>query len=227
MTTLSMIRHAQASFGAENYDVLSPLGVVQSRLLGSWLARNLTKPVLIWSGPLQRQVDTAKYMLEGAFSEGCRLPEPQIIDGFRELPGAELVRHIIPQLDQNPLDDDVKASDNRSLRAIEIALDAWANNKAALNGLESFSDFENRVTSAINGIVAQSLPDQQNIVVTSAGPLVIAARAAFAMAPGPTIKLGSVLANSGVTDFVWHDKRLTLQSFNATHHLGSEEITYM
>jgi ABC-type branched-subunit amino acid transport system permease subunit len=34
---LLAVRHGQASFGAENYDALSPLGHRQARLLGEWL----------------------------------------------------------------------------------------------------------------------------------------------------------------------------------------------
>ena len=39
MGSIYLIRHGQASFGAENYDVLSPLGYRQSEALGDYLAR--------------------------------------------------------------------------------------------------------------------------------------------------------------------------------------------
>ena len=38
MSELFLIRHAQASFGAENYDQLSELGHRQSRWLGEYLS---------------------------------------------------------------------------------------------------------------------------------------------------------------------------------------------
>ncbi|MEC8667907.1 MAG: histidine phosphatase family protein, partial [Pseudomonadota bacterium] len=34
MPTLYLIRHGQASFGADDYDVLSPIGHEQARALG-------------------------------------------------------------------------------------------------------------------------------------------------------------------------------------------------
>ncbi|EXF47276.1 phosphoglycerate mutase family protein [Pseudomonas sp. BAY1663] len=39
MGSIYLIRHGQASFGAENYDVLSPLGYRQSEALGDYLAQ--------------------------------------------------------------------------------------------------------------------------------------------------------------------------------------------
>ena len=37
MAELLIVRHGQASFGAENYDELSPLGVEQAQLAGDYL----------------------------------------------------------------------------------------------------------------------------------------------------------------------------------------------
>ena len=39
MANLLVIRHGQASFGAENYDQLSPLGQRQADLTGEFLAK--------------------------------------------------------------------------------------------------------------------------------------------------------------------------------------------
>ena len=38
MANLFLVRHGQASFGADDYDRLSPTGHEQSRLLGEYLA---------------------------------------------------------------------------------------------------------------------------------------------------------------------------------------------
>ena len=41
MTTIYLIRHGQASFGAESYDQLSPNGELQAKLLGRYFERIL------------------------------------------------------------------------------------------------------------------------------------------------------------------------------------------
>lgn len=59
MTRIVLARHGQASAHAEDYDVLSPLGHHQARLLGGGLAAlKLCDPVVA-TGTLKRQIDTA------------------------------------------------------------------------------------------------------------------------------------------------------------------------
>lgn len=41
MTTIYLIRHGQASFGAKSYDQLSPNGELQAKLLGQYFNRIL------------------------------------------------------------------------------------------------------------------------------------------------------------------------------------------
>ena len=41
MRTITLIRHSQASFGEENYDKLSDLGLAQSELIGEASGRGI------------------------------------------------------------------------------------------------------------------------------------------------------------------------------------------
>ena len=57
MSNLFVVRHGQASFFAENYDQLSPIGETQSRRLGQyWAERNVTFDA-VFCGPCQRHVE--------------------------------------------------------------------------------------------------------------------------------------------------------------------------
>ncbi|WP_025057617.1 histidine phosphatase family protein, partial [Sulfitobacter donghicola] len=62
MAELLVIRHGQASFGAENYDVLSDLGRQQARAAGQWLRDMGWTPDRVVSGTLNRQIDTVAEM---------------------------------------------------------------------------------------------------------------------------------------------------------------------
>ena len=66
MRELLLIRHGQASFHAEDYDQLSPLGVQQSSLLGAWFAECGQQPDLVAMGPRVRHRDTAMPCLDAA-----------------------------------------------------------------------------------------------------------------------------------------------------------------
>ena len=66
MGRLLLVRHGQASWGADDYDVLSPLGWEQSRMLGDSLgARNLV-PDLVLHGSMRRHRETAEATLDRA-----------------------------------------------------------------------------------------------------------------------------------------------------------------
>ena len=75
MGSIYLIRHGQASFGADDYDVLSPLGVLQAQIAGRHLADLGLHFDRCLSGDLSRQQDTARHgdVLPGAqFREDTR-----------------------------------------------------------------------------------------------------------------------------------------------------------
>ena len=59
MPAIYLLRHGQASFGAEDYDVLSDLGARQALVAGHELARRGARSPVVASGSLRRQRDTA------------------------------------------------------------------------------------------------------------------------------------------------------------------------
>ena len=66
MPVVLLVRHGQASFGAEDYDVLSDTGREQSQVVGVELGRRgLRSPVAV-CGSLRRQKDTADIALAAA-----------------------------------------------------------------------------------------------------------------------------------------------------------------
>ena len=67
MGLVLLVRHGQASFGADDYDVLSATGRSQAAVLGQAVAA-LT-PDLVVHGSLVRQRDTARLMAEGGIRD--------------------------------------------------------------------------------------------------------------------------------------------------------------
>ena len=71
MGTLYLVRHGQASFGADDYDQLSELGQRQSVRLGEYLAsRDITFDA-VYTGTLRRQVQTWEGIALGMGDPGC------------------------------------------------------------------------------------------------------------------------------------------------------------
>ena len=66
MSSILLVRHGQASFGAADYDDLSPTGHEQSRVLGAALAARGVGADLVVAGEMRRHAQTAASLLDGA-----------------------------------------------------------------------------------------------------------------------------------------------------------------
>ncbi|MEQ4546722.1 histidine phosphatase family protein, partial [Nocardioides kribbensis] len=66
MGLLLLVRHGQASFGADDYDVLSPTGWEQGRLLGASLAAAGARPTALVRGSMRRHRETLEALVDGA-----------------------------------------------------------------------------------------------------------------------------------------------------------------
>lgn len=83
MSAIYIIRHGQASFGKENYDRLSDLGVRQAELLGDYFKRTGTKFDGIFCGSLERHIATCQILMARMESNNS-VSEPRIISAFNE-----------------------------------------------------------------------------------------------------------------------------------------------
>jgi len=77
MGTLYLVRHGQASFGADDYDVLSPLGMQQATRLGEYFkTKGITFDAAL-TGTLQRQISTFEGICQGM---GIEMPQVSLAE---------------------------------------------------------------------------------------------------------------------------------------------------
>ena len=88
MGTLYLVRHGQASFGAADYDQLSPLGTRQCQALGEYLAERGLQFEAVLRGSLRRHVQSLAALSAGHGN----LPEALEWPGLNEYDGEALVR---------------------------------------------------------------------------------------------------------------------------------------
>ncbi|HRO80045.1 MAG TPA: phosphoglycerate mutase family protein, partial [Alicycliphilus denitrificans] len=92
MGTLYLVRHGQASFGADDYDRLSPLGQAQAERLGSyWRERGLRFDAVL-CGTLQRHAQTLQGIRQGLPGT----PEPLLMPGLNEYDSQALIQAMHP-----------------------------------------------------------------------------------------------------------------------------------
>lgn len=221
MGVLTLVRHGQASFGTDDYDVLSETGWEQGRVLGRWLAQHGPVPVSVVHGGMRRHRETWEAIAEGSGVE----PGPVVIDEdwaeFDHL--AVLGRHA--EVTGTPLDHGV---DRRAFQErFEIATEHWA---AAGDGggyAETYDGFVARSRAALDRLAALPGPA---LVVTSGG--VVAALAAALVVPdgaalGPVwARFNTVIANTSITRVIVGATGARLLTFNEHPHLPRELVTY-
>ena len=98
MAKIYLIRHGQASAGAENYDVLSPHGKVQAERLSAYFKNKGVFFDKIFTGPLERQKDTALHFNSFLQTHNISIKEPQILEGLREHEGPLGFKQDLPRL---------------------------------------------------------------------------------------------------------------------------------
>ena len=91
MAELFLVRHAQAAFGTDDYDRLSPLGRMQAEVLGHYLRDCGIQFDAVFSGDLLRQKETARLALESQSREVPHHVDPR----FNEIQNAGKRKRVI------------------------------------------------------------------------------------------------------------------------------------
>lgn len=233
MSTLYLIRHGQASFGAEDYDVLSALGAEQARALGAYFAARGWSVDALYVGPRARHLDTARHFADAAGAAGASMPAPVSALDLDEYPALELLAYWTPRLmAEDPsfraLVDQPNGSDNqRFVRAFAPIVARWIRGELSAAHIEPFASFRERVRRGLAGIMAAEGRSRNVAVVTSGGPVCMALQWALGLADEVALQQGWVIGNASVSEFRYRDAQaLSLVAFNGLHHLEASHITY-
>jgi broad specificity phosphatase PhoE len=228
MSTLFLVRHGQASFGSDNYDRLSPLGVAQANHLRDHFNENAIELHGIRSGQLQRQRSTAE-ILAGSSARNI-----VVTPAFDEYDAHRLMQHYA-QLTGEPLlslQGAAEPLDPRQFRQhLERVSRAWVQEQVAAPNLESWQTFRARVGRGIDEITSTTPRSHNVAVATSAGVIGAAMGHMLGLDDLAALQLSYVVLNSAVTRIEFDGSRRTLVSFNSTAHLeraGRRELlTYL
>ncbi|MGZ5417293.1 MAG: histidine phosphatase family protein [Nocardioides sp.] len=217
MSQVLLVRHGQASWGAEDYDVLSGLGEEQASVVGRTLADRGIRPDLLLHGRMTRQRETARLLGEAAGWSGWAEDE-----SWDEMNHEEI-------LQRHPHTFEGDTPSRREFQVwFEAATERWVAGRHDHEYTESFSAFSGRVLGALAGLSARLDPGGTAVVVTSGGP--IARVTAELLGGGADIhrRVAPVVVNASVTKVVVGKRGATLVSFNDHSHLEAEPglLTY-
>lgn len=217
MGTLYLVRHGQASFGADDYDQLSPLGQRQSLQLGRyWAARGIRFDAVI-TGTLRRHAQTWAGIAEGAGLDIDALAWP----GLNEYDSQAVIHTVHPQPLPNP---DTPELYRQHFRLLRTDLLEWIAGTASPQGMPSYTDFVAGVTNALDHVRAQH-NGQKVLIVSSGGPIATAVGHVLGLSPQGSIDLSMRIRNSALTELQFNPKRHMLLTYNTLPHLDSPDFS--
>ncbi len=236
MSTLHLVRHGQASFLAEDYDVLSELGREQSRCLGRhWLALGFELDA-VYAGPRKRQIDTAELAREAWVEAGGKAwPELVVLPELDEYRAEGMMSSVLPQLvSARPdiadlLQQFQGSSDKRTrMRAFERLLQTvmrmWAGGELDLGDGESWTEFTERVNGAMKTMMSRAASGQRIAASSSGGAIGVAIADTIKAPYEQALEFGWALNNGSVSDVLFSAERTNLSRFNVLSHLDSQKL---
>lgn len=229
MGAIYLLRHGQASFGGQNYDQLSPIGITQACVLGHALKLRGVVPDQVVSGTMQRHLDTAS----GCLAElGIELPVQQHA-GVNEFDHEAVIQAAEPRYaDKLAMMGDFAASGDPR-RAFQTffkgAVERWVSGAHAADYAEPWVAFKARSVAALNELVNSAPPKGTTLVFTSGGFISVVCAHMLGLGDARAFTINWTLANAGITKLVAGRDGVHLISINEHAHLEGREpslLTY-
>jgi len=220
MAHLTLVRHGQASYGAQNYDKLSELGWRQSRWLGEHFAERGIRFDRIVRGSLVRHAETLQGILEGM---GMEAPHAED-GGLNEYDSHSILAAHFGAGDR------AQGEDRRAhFRMLREALHAWADGTLRGDAHEPFAAFRGRVLGVMESL-RQDAAAERILVVSSGGPIATIVSAVTGMPQRMMVELNLQTRNGGFSEFRLGSRGVTFISFNNVPHLDRPDragaVTY-
>lgn len=216
MGAIYLIRHAQASFGARDYDKLSPLGEQQAARLGTVLAD--VRADVVVSGSMRRHRQTAS--LAGFTAE--------VDEGYDEFDHQEVLVAHKPSYKRHAVMVADLARTGNPRRAFQDVFSAatqrWIDGGDGYS--ETFQAFCDRSEAAVRRTAERLGKSETALVFTSGGPIAVVVGRLLSGGDGLWTKLNPVTINTAISKVVSGRAGLTVVSYNEHVHLGPDLLTY-
>ena len=235
MSHLTVVRHGQASFFADDYDKLSDLGEEQARRLGDYWAGMKTVVDEVYVGPRSRQKRTAE--LAGLHYEqsGLTWPTPTELPELDEYDLDGLTKRFMPRLAERDADfaqlvEIYQSSEGETNRLrdfqkmFERLLSHWQSSNSNEPDVESWHAFRSRVKHVIRKIRDRPGRSRRVVLFTSGGFIGATVQQALGTLDATALELNWRIRNCSLTEFIFTADRFTLDCFNAVPHLTESRL---
>jgi broad specificity phosphatase PhoE len=215
MATIYVVRHGQASFGAENYDQLSELGYRQAGVVGDYFRDHGIHFDAVYSGDLSRQRETARMAIT---SQPATVPH-HIDARFNEIQNDEQIKCLLPEvIERNPA---VKALVDKGLgsskdyqKVIDAVFNYWVSPACNDTRIQSWADYSGHVRQAMADVMREQGGGKTVGIFTSGGTLATLVAQVLGLAGEQTYQLYEPIFNCSVTQLFYSGDKVSLSYFN-------------
>jgi broad specificity phosphatase PhoE len=234
MSTITLVRHGQATPFDKITDRLSAIGERQAEKLAAYWLRYEAQFDEVYSGPLVRQQRTAEIVAEAYQAAGVAFPAIAVMQEFKEYDADGILTRLAPALAAgNPefgkLVEQFEARRNEPDRnrhfqkMFESLMTIWLQGHIHLPEVESWLSFSSRVERGLKQII-EGGSRRRVAVFTSGGPIGRAVQIAVDAAESSVLELNWRVRNCSITELIFNRDRLTLDWFNSIPHLDETEL---
>ena len=238
MSVLTLVRHGQASYMAEDYDRLSGTGEEQARKLGEFWVRHGIHFDTWFHGPARRHRRTAEIAAECVSESGAPSPAFHELPEVDEFDAYRVMQFMVPRLvESDPeirrMNEDFRSNQQspeagqKLQKLFEAVSRRWCSGDFDMPEVESWTQFRSRVQSGIDQVRKLSGSGRNVVVITSGGPISATVAQALNLPPAAAIELLWLSRNTSFSEFLYSGDRFTMHSFNAIPHLDDRRlVTY-
>ena len=215
MAAIYLIRHGQASFGSDDYDQLSQLGIRQAEVTGKYFKESGIFFDAAYSGDLKRQIDTSQLVLASqpaAFSTN-------IDSRFNEIRNDEQLEYLLPEIvkarpDIASLVDRGLVSSKDYQKAIDAVFNFWVSDECKHPEIQSWHDYSTGVRDALSDVVKNQGSGKTIAVFTSGGTIATIVAQVLGLSGKQTYPFYEPIFNCAVTQLFYNQERISLSYFN-------------
>jgi len=222
MSELFLVRHAQASFGTDDYDRLSELGHRQARWLGEYFRfRGFTFDRVI-CGEMRRHRETAEGIFEGLGDAAQRVDTDACWNEF------DFDRIVSAYIEQHPDDQpDPEAPAPDFARILRSALNAWSEDRLTVALPERWSEFEARVERGLHATATGSGEERRILLVSSGGPIAMALRQVLQAPASAMVHMNLQLRNSSYSHLYFNARAVQSAGQFVGHFAGFNHVPHL
>jgi len=228
MSFAYLIRHAQASAHAEDYDQLSSLGYEQSKLLHQHLLSQPRPIDHVWVGPRKRHRQTYETVRQSTWPEAehkswlDEFPAHEIMDkGIETLRGTEW------QPDIDLIEASVGTGGESYLRILQYLCDLWIEDALFLEDVETCSSYKARIQAGLQEL--QHILDRGESVIIFSSAGLICSTLGVAMQADDKLSLRNAwsIYNASIQILRSFQQQYMMVGFNWIHHIPSNKRTFV